>query len=83
MIVWVVKVFNYEINHVDIYGVYSNLGLAGHAISMILDDARMGGEILTFTRFEEPWGYFFQIYRIESGKTQIAEIEIGRVTLDE
>ena len=88
MIVYVVKITRYgystDPDTVDVYGVYSNLALAGRAVTMIVDDAKANGDALTYVRFEEPWGYFFQLYVLEGGdKWDCGEIEIGRVTLNE
>lgn len=87
MVVYVVKIIRYgygtDSDTVDVYGVYSNLALAGHAVTMIIDDANANGDILTYARFEKPWGYLFQLYILGNGKWDYGEIEIGRVTLDE
>ena len=87
MIVWVVKVTRYgygtDSNTVDVYGVYSNLALAGRAVTMILNNANDNGDALVYVRFEKPWGYLFQLYVLEDGKEDYGEIEIGRVTVNE
>lgn len=88
MVVYVVKITHYgygtDSDTVDVYGVYSNLALAGRAVTMIVDDAKANGDALTYVRFEEPWGYLFQLYVLEDGdKWDCGEIEIGRVTLNE
>lgn len=87
MIVYVVKITRYgygtDSDTVDVYGVYSNLALAGRAITMIVNDASANGDTLTYARFEEPWGYSFQLYVLEDGKWDYGEIEIGRVTVNE
>ena len=87
MIVWVVKVTCYgygtDSDTVDIYGVYSNLALAGRAVTTILNDADANGDALTYARFEKPWGYFFQLYVLENGKYDYGEIEIVRTTVNE
>lgn len=87
MIVYVVKIIRYgygtDSDTVDVYGVYSNLALAGRAVTMIVNDANANGDPLTYVRFEKPWGYFFQLYVLEDGKWDYGEIEIGRVTLNE
>ena len=84
MVVWVVKIFDYDTGNTDVWGVYSNLALAGRAVASILDYALDDGRIETYVRFEESWGYFFQVYAIGSqGKTQVSEIEIGRVIVNE
>lgn len=87
MIVWVVKIICYgygtDSDTVDVYGVYSNLALAGRAVTTILNDARANGDSLTYARFEKPWGYLFQLYVLEDGKWDYGEIEIGRVTVNE
>ena len=87
MIVYVVKITCYgygtDPHTVDIYGVYSNLALAGRAITMIVDDASANGDTLTYVRFEKPWGYLFQLYVLEGGKWDYGEIEIDRVTINE
>lgn len=87
MIVWVVKITHYgystDPDTVDVYGVYSNLALAGRAVTMIVNDAAANGDALTYVRFEEPWGYLFQLYVLEDGKWDCGEIEIGRVTVNE
>lgn len=87
MTVYVVKITRYaygdDSNIVDVYGVYSNLALAGRAVVAIIDNANANGDFLTYARFEEPWGYFFQLYVLEDGKCEYGEIEIGRVTVNE
>ena len=84
MVVWVVKIYDYETDNTDVYGVYSSLALAGRAVSMILDNAFSDGQLQTYQRFEKPWGYFFQLLGIDSeGTFQCGEIEVGRVTLNE
>lgn len=84
MVVYVIKITRYldgtDPDIVDIYGVYSSLAWAGHAIAQIIENADV---LLTYSRFEEPWGYFFQLYELEGGeKWQYGEIEIGRVTIN-
>lgn len=81
MVVWVVKVIDYATAITDVYGVYSNLALAGRAVVQSLKDFR--DSPLTFKCFEEPWGYLFQIQEIDNGTWDYAEIEIGRVTINE
>lgn len=84
MVVYVVKITDYdEPENADVYGVYSSLALAGRAVATIVDDANANGDFLTYERFEEPWGYFFQLYVLEDGKWEYGEIEIGRVTVNE
>lgn len=88
MVVYVVKITRYgygtDPDRVDVYGVYSNLALAGRAVTMIVDNAKANGDALTYVRFEKPWGYFFQLYVLEGGnKWDYGEIEIGRVTVNE
>lgn len=59
MVVYVVKITRYgygtDSDTVDIYGVYSNLALAGRAVTIIVDDAKANGDALTYVRFEKPW----------------------------
>lgn len=81
MVVWVVKIYDYESSNVDVYGVYSNLALAGRAAIQSIQD--YWGGPTTFIRFEEPWGYKFQIKVIGNGLWDCQEIEIGRVTINE
>ena len=87
MVVYVVKITCYgygtDSDTVDVYGVYSNLALAGRAVTMIVNDASANGDSLTQVRFEKPWGYLFQLYVLEDGKWDYGEVEIGRVTLNE
>ena len=87
MVVYVVKITHYgygtDSDTVDVYGVYSNLALAGHAVTMIVNEAAANGDALTYVRFEEPWGYLFQLYVLEDGKWDYGEVEIGRVTVNE
>lgn len=85
MTVYVIKITQYldgtDPDIVDIYGVYSNLAWAGHAVTQIIENADV---LLTYSRFEESWGYFFQLYELHGGeKWQYGEIEIGRVTINE
>lgn len=83
MIVWVVKtiVYGYHDN-VDVHGVYSNLALAGRAAMQIVNQ---GPEIITFIRYEEPWGYSFDLeFRDDDGSWwQYGQIEIIRITVNE
>ena len=63
MIVYVVKttVYGYQ-DHVDVYGVYSSLALAGRAAMQFIDYANMQPDIIiTFDCYEEPWGYSFPL----------------------
>jgi hypothetical protein len=88
MIVYVVKttVYGYgtDPDTGDIYGVYSNLALAGRAVTMIVDNARADGDALIYEPvIEEPWGYVFQLCVLEDGKWDYGEIEISRVIVDE
>lgn len=88
MVVYVVKITRYgygtDPDEVDVYGVYSNLALAGHAITMIVNDASANGDALTYDPMvKEPWGYFFRLYVLEGGKWDYGEVEIGRVTVNE
>ena len=88
MVVYVVKVTRYldgtDSDIVDIFGIYSNLALAGRAVVTIVDDAYANGDFLTYECFEKPWGYFFPLYVFEDGdKWEYGDVEIGRVTLDE
>lgn len=87
MIVYVVKTITYgygtDSDTVDVYGVYSNLALAGRAVTMIVNDASANGDSLTYARFEKPWGYFFQLYVLEDGKWDYGEVEINRVVVNE
>jgi len=87
MVVYVVKITYYgygtDSDTVDIYGVYSNLALAGRAVTMIINDANANGDTLTYARFEKSWGYFFPLYILGDGKWDYGEIEISRVTVDE
>lgn len=87
MVVYVVKITRYgygtDPDTVDVYGVYSNLALAGRAVTTIVNDAEANGDALTYVRFEESWGYLFQLYVLGNGKWDYGEVEIGRVTIDE
>lgn len=88
MVVYVIKITRYgygtDPDTVDVYGVYSNLALAGRAVTMIVNEATANGDALTYVRFEEPWGYLFQLYVLEDGsKWDYGEIEIGRMTVNE
>ena len=85
MIVYVIKITQYsdgtDPDTVDIYGIYSSLAWAGHAVVQVIENADV---LLTYSRFETSWGYFFQLYELRSGeKWQYGEIEIGRVTVNE
>jgi hypothetical protein len=81
MVMWVVKIYDYETDNTDVYGVYSNLALAGRAVIKSIQN--YWGGPTTFVRFEEPWGYKFQIKEIDNGLYDCQEIEIGRVTVNE
>lgn len=87
MVVYVVKITVYgygtDPDTVGVYGVYSNLALAGRAVTTIVNNAKANGDTLTYVRFEKPWGYFFQLYVLEGGKWDYGEIEIGRMTVNE
>lgn len=88
MVVWVVKITSYQYieNQVDVYGVYSNLALAGKAAIDAINYATMQCPncFFTFTRFEEPWGYRFALIAHSYGETwQEGEIEIGKMILNE
>ena len=80
MVVWVVKIFNYGTGDIDVYGIYSNLALAGRAAVNSLANLPVP---TTFIRFEEPWGYVFLVQEIDGGTWDYQEIEIGRVTVNE
>lgn len=80
MVVYVVKVFDYSTATTEVYGVYSNLALAGRAVVNSLANLPFP---TTFIRFEEPWGYLFQIREIDNGTWDVQEIEIGRMTVNE
>jgi len=88
MIVYVVKttVYGYR-DHVNVYGVYSNLALAGRAAMQFIDYANMQPDInITFNRFEEPWGYSLTLDAYSYGdrwSNDYGEIEIERVTVNE
>lgn len=83
MVVYVVKttVYGYH-DHVNVYGVYSNLALAGRAAMKFIDD---DSSVITFIRYEEPWGYLFDLdFRDEYGSWwQYGQIEIDRVIVNE
>ena len=87
MVVYVVKITCYGYGNdpdtVDVYGVYSNLALTGRAVTMIVNDANVNGDALTYVRFEEPWGYLFQLYVLEGGKWDYGEVEISRMMVNE
>lgn len=87
MVVYVVKITRYgygtDPDTVDVFGIYSNLALAGHAVTMIVDNATANGDALTYVLYEKPWGYFFHLYVLENGKWDYGEIEIQRVTVNE
>lgn len=80
MVVYVVKIYDYETTNTDVYGVYSNLALAGRAVIKAIEN--YCGGIATFIRFEEPWGYMFQIKEIDNGLWDCQEIEIGRMIVN-
>lgn len=88
MVVYVVKstVYGYR-DHVDVYGVYSNLALAGRAVMQFINYAmKQSGLTITFDCYEEPWGYSFPLTAHTYGKkwsNDYGEIEIGRVTVNE
>ena len=89
MIVYVVKttVYGYQ-DHVDVYGVYSNLALAGRAVMQFINYANLQPDIvITFDDcYEEPWGYSFPLTAYMYGDrwgNEYGEIEIGRVTVNE
>ena len=87
MVVYVVKsiVYGYR-DHVDVYGVYSNLALAGRAAMQFINYAMMQDPelIITFDRFEESWGYYFDLAAHTNGDVwQYGQIEIGRVTFNQ
>lgn len=88
MIVYVVKttVYGYR-DHVDVYGVYSNLALAGRAAMQFIDYATMQLDLfITFDCYEEPWGYSFPLTAYMDGdkwSNDYGEIEIGRVIINE
>lgn len=79
---WVVKIVVYGwSDSADVYGVYSNLALAGCAAMQAIEN---GPDLLTFIRFEEPWGYRFMLTAHTYGDSwHYGEIEIGRVTLND
>ena len=88
MIVYVVKttVYGYH-DHVVVYGVYSNLALAGRAamqfINLVMKQPNL---TITFDYYEEPWGYSFPLTAYMDGdiwSNEYGEIEINRVTVDE
>lgn len=87
MIVYVVKstVYGYR-DHVDVYGVYSNLALAGRAVMQFINYATMQPNLfITFDCYEEPWGYSFPLTAYSYGdkwSNDYGEIEIGRVIID-
>ena len=82
MIVYVVKtiVYGYR-DDVDVYGVYSNLALAGRAAMQFIDN---DSSIITFTCDEEPWGYLLDLeFRDNHGSWwQYGQIEIGRMIVN-
>lgn len=86
MIVYVVKITCYgygtDSDTVDIYGVYSNLALAGRAVTMIVNNANANGDALTYVHYKKPWGYFFHLYVLCNGKWDYGEIEIGRMIVN-
>lgn len=87
MVVYVVKsiVYGYR-DHVDVYGVYSNLALAGRAAMQFINYAMMQDPelIITFDCFEESWGYCFDLAAHTYGDVwQYGQIEIGRVTVNQ
>lgn len=84
MVVYVVKTIQYDYHdYVDVYGVYSNLALAGHAAMQYINDNN--STIITFTRSEESWGYLLDLeFRDNHGSWwQYGQIEIIRVTVNE
>lgn len=86
MIVYVVKstVYGYR-DHVDVYGVYSNLALAGRAVMQFINYAMMQDPelIITFNHYEESWGYSFPLTARSYGDVwQYGEIEIGRMIVN-
>jgi len=87
MVVYVIKttVYGYP-DYVDVYGVYSNLALAGRAAMQFINYAIMQDPELaiTFKRYEESWGYLFLLKAHTYGDTwQYGEIEIGRMTVNQ
>lgn len=93
MVVYVVKITDYdEPENADVYGVYSSLALAGRAAMQALK-CRQNKEnsydfydplYFTFLRYEEPWGYSFDVRgHCLNNSWQFGIIEIGRVTLNE
>jgi len=85
MIVYVVKTTMYS-DQTDVYGVYSNLALAGHAAMQFINCEMMHnpGFVITFNYYEEIWGYWFTLTGRTCGDVwQCGEIEISRVTVNE
>lgn len=84
MIVWVVKLVCYGDDDAIICGVYSNLALAGHAAMQCINGImKEDGIIITFRRYEEPWGYDFDLNAHGYDSWQFGEIEVIRVTVNE
>lgn len=87
MVVYVVKsiVYGYH-DRIDVYGVYSNLALAGRAAMQFINYAMMQDPelIITFDRYEESWGYYLDLTAHTNGDVwQYGQIEIGRVTVNQ
>lgn len=87
MVVYVVKttVYGYR-DYVDVYGVYSNLALAGRAVMQFINYATMQPDLfITFDCYEEPWGYSFPLTAYSYGdkwSNDYGEIEIGRMIVN-
>ena len=87
MTVYVVKItryldgMDYNYSEVDVYGVYSNLALAGHAVIQAINNAE---GLITFEKHVMSWGYWFKLFMWEDERRlPYGEIEIGRVTVNE
>lgn len=87
MIVYVVKITryldnrDYNYSEVDVYGVYSNLALAGHAVIQAINNRE---ELIIFKKYVMSWGYWFKLFVWEDEELlPYGEIEIGRVTVNE
>ena len=88
MIVWIVKIIHNcsfgTSDDVDVWGVYSNLALAGRAAMQALKkySDENDDDIITFNYHVEPWGYYFEILA-GSDKWLHSEMEIVRMVVNE
>lgn len=91
MTIWCVNTAYHELFH-NVYGVYSNLALAGNAAMQCfrnMQDIKKvrynNNNVLTFRCIRESWGYTIVVFQhdITTEKVTIfASIEIGKMELD-